>query len=68
MIVRQRVRISYYMRVQSNVGWLKRAFDKTIAGYSTADFLEVINEIGEYLPISNYEVVENRKLQVLQEQ
>ena len=50
-----------YMRVQSNVGWLKGAFDKTITGYATADFLEVMDETAEYVQVPNYEVIENRE-------
>lgn len=50
-----------YMRVQSNVGWLKGAFDKTITGYAIADFLEVMDETAEYVQVANYEVIENRE-------
>jgi hypothetical protein len=50
-----------YMRVQSNVGWLKGAFDKTITGYATVDFLEVMDEIERYVQIPNYQVIANRE-------
>jgi len=49
-----------YMRVQSNVGWLKGAFDKTIAGYAILDFLEVMAELDEYVAVPNYGVTVNR--------
>ncbi len=50
-----------YMRVQSNIGWLKGAFDRTITGYAIPDFFEVMGEIAGYVQVSNYEVVENRE-------
>jgi hypothetical protein len=50
-----------YMRVQSNIGWLKGAFDKTITGYAIPDFFEVMGEMSEYVQVSNYEVIENRE-------
>jgi hypothetical protein len=49
------------MRVQSNVGWLKGAFDKTITGHAIPDFLEVMDELAGYVQISNYSVIENRE-------
>ena len=49
------------MRVQSNVGWLKGAFDKTITGYATTDFLEVMDETAGYVLVPDYEVIENRE-------
>lgn len=48
-----------YMRVQSDVGWLKGTFDSTITGYAIPDFFEVMNETAGYVQITNYEVIEN---------
>ena len=50
-----------YMSVQSNIGWLKEALDKTITGYATVDFLEVMSETNEYVKVPNYDVIENRE-------
>jgi hypothetical protein len=50
-----------YMRVQSNIGWLKGAFDRTITGYAIPDFFEVMGEMAEYVQVSNYDVIENHK-------
>ncbi len=50
-----------YMQVQSNVGWLKNAFDKTITGYAIPDFLEVMDERPRYMEITDYEVIPNRE-------
>lgn len=50
-----------YMRVQSNVGWLKGAFDRAITGYAISDFLEVMDEITGYVKIPTYEVIANRE-------
>ena len=50
-----------YMRVQSNIGWLKEALDKTITGYATVDFLEVMSETDGYVKVPNYNVIENRE-------
>ncbi len=41
------------MRVQSNVGWLKGAFDQAITGYAISDFLEVMDEITGYVEIAD---------------
>lgn len=50
-----------YMQVQSNVGWLKSAFDKTITGYAIPDFLEVMDERAGYVEIADYDVMPNRE-------
>jgi len=50
-----------YMRVQSNIGWLKGAFDRTITGYAIPDFFEVMGEMAEYVQVSNYKVMENHE-------
>ncbi|HSV49773.1 MAG TPA: hypothetical protein VLH35_05610 [Candidatus Acidoferrales bacterium] len=49
-----------YMKVQSNIGWLKRSLDKSITGYATLDFLEVLDEIEGYVRVTNYKVIANR--------
>jgi hypothetical protein len=50
-----------YMQVQTNVGWLKGAFDKTITGYAISDFLEVMDERAGYVKLANYDVVPGRE-------
>jgi hypothetical protein len=50
-----------YMQVQSNVGWLKSAFDKTITGHAIPDFLEVMDERAGYVEITDYDVIPNRE-------
>jgi hypothetical protein len=50
-----------YMQVQSNVGWIKSVFDKTITGYAITDFLEVMDERAEYMEITDYAVIPNHE-------
>jgi len=50
-----------YMQVQSNIGWLRSAFNKTKTGYATPDFLDVMDERDQYVNITKYAVIENRE-------
>jgi len=50
-----------YMQVQSDVGWLRSAFDKTLTGYAVLDFLEAMAERTGYVKMPNYEVIPDRE-------
>jgi hypothetical protein len=50
-----------YLLIQSNVGWLKGVFNKALIRYALPDFLEVMDERGQYVDVSQYSVIENRE-------
>jgi hypothetical protein len=46
-----------YLQVNSNVGWLRNAFNKAITAYAILDFLEVMDERNQYINIPKYTVI-----------
>jgi hypothetical protein len=50
-----------YMQVKANVGWLKKAIDRTLTGYAILDFLEVMDERAGYVEVTDYMVIADRE-------